>query len=752
MKTVFLLYFFFISSCWAGEFVLIEPGSVYRGNARNLASEFPYTNIQQYYSQNERPVHYAFITKPFYISKHEVTVGEFRAFVEATGYQTDAEKSGKGIVGWSPSELAEGESGSGDRHDFQQLPEFTWKNPGFEQNDDHPVVGVSWNDAVAYCDWLSESQNKVHRLPTEAEWELAARADSKRSHFFWGDGVKGEIHRYANIGNVELEKARKLAAIRHWAIDVSSDPEDGFVFTAPVGSFEPNAFGLHDVSGNVLEWCQDYFNFTYYDHWMPKSGPNPVAVDPVNHSEKESDFNERRTIRGGSWYLGPLSARTSARNFFDAEVGAAYIGFRVVREASDEEAARFENPHQAYLANIEKLTEFGARFAPINRRAQIFLPSEPLTLELAQAVVAIPGAHIVRDAHGAPWTQEIWDVFADADALRNFSVRGGGFESIDLSGFAENQTELENLNFIVSGFSDAHLQQLRDVTSLTSFELNCLNGAISDAGLRQLAGNSRLTTIRISETSVSGEFLDAFESRSLLYLNVARSRREDAAGGWTREGSETLAEFAPRLVELSLSSQPVADSDLEPLAGLERLANLGLSGCPNLTDGGIAALCGQLRQLQSVNVTSTQAGPEFAAGVPRMYFLKTLRMEAGDLTDESLEQISRSRSLRSLHLETADSIAFSAESLASLWRIPNLESLSLTAPLPLGAGFENFAAAPAIRELTLHHESLTDEFVAMLPRLGTLERISITRADDATYESWKSKIEAIRPRLQVQKR
>lgn len=736
----------------AGEMQLIEPGATYRGNKRSLSTDFPFTNIQQYYGQSERPVHYAYITKPFYISKTEVTVGEFKKFVESTSYKTEAEHSGKGIIGWSPSELAEGESGSGDRHDFTQDPKYNWKNPGFAQSDNHPVVGVSWNDAQAYCKWLTQTTGKTHRLPTEAEWEMAARGDSKRSHFYWGDDVKGSIQKYANIGNSELEKVRKLAAIRHWAFDPEKEPGDGYVFTAPVGSFAPNSNGLYDMSGNVLEWCQDYFNFTYYDHWMPKKGPNPVAVDPLNTTEKDSDFNERRTLRGGSWYLGPLSARTSARNFFDAEVGTAYIGFRVVQEASTEEAAKYPNPYKAYEANIKKLKDIGARMSPINRWAQIHPPDTPLTLEITKAITAIPGAHIFGTVRGEPWTQELIDVFTHTDALHRIGFRGKGFEEVNLTQFAKQQSELTNLDISATGLSDIHFQQLGHLRSLTEVSISCQPGAISDQGLKFLTNNPKLRALRLWDTEVTGEFVTAFQQPSLLYLNVAYSRSPEAKGGWTKEGCENLSKYLPRLVELSFTHQKFTDLEIEPLTKLSRLSNFSLTDCPNLTDEGIAKLISQMPRLDRLNLTDTPTGQTTAYVIPKLYFLRQIRIESTGLTDASIEQISRSRSLRSIHLESDDPVQYTAKALASLWRIPNLESLRIDAPIELGEEFENFTAAPAIQELTLHHASLTPHLLQNLPRIGTLERLNITRATEDQFNEWTLKVSAVRPRLKIQKR
>ncbi len=138
-------------------------------------------------SDDEKPWHWVRITQPFYLGVTEVTRGQFRRFVDDAGYQTEAEKDGKGAYGWNE-----------ETKKFEQNPRFNWQSPGFEQTDDHPVVNVSWNDAQAFIAWLNrkDGQGKVYRLPTEAEWEYACRAGTK-TRYFCGDDPEG----LAAIGN-----------------------------------------------------------------------------------------------------------------------------------------------------------------------------------------------------------------------------------------------------------------------------------------------------------------------------------------------------------------------------------------------------------------------------------------------------------------------------------------------------------------------------------------------------------------------
>ena len=167
------------------EMVLIPAGSFVMGDNMGL--------------DDEKPVHKVTITKPFYLGQYEVTVEQFRRFVEATGYATDAEKGTgfQGAFGWNR-----------DTMEFKMNEEYSWRSTGFAQLDTHPVVNVSWNDAMEFCKWLSRKEGKTYRLPTEAEWEYACRAGTTTPYSHGDDpegvgeggerggrGVRGEIPR-----------------------------------------------------------------------------------------------------------------------------------------------------------------------------------------------------------------------------------------------------------------------------------------------------------------------------------------------------------------------------------------------------------------------------------------------------------------------------------------------------------------------------------------------------------------------------
>ena len=253
---------------------------------------------------NEQPSHRVRITKPFYLGAHEVTRGQFRQFIDDTGYQTDAEKGdpkGLGVV-----ESVEGKT------KLRLDPEGSWRKIGFEQTDEHPVAGVSWNDATAFCQWLSRKEDKTYRLPTEAEWEYACRAGTTTR--FWNGDDPEDL---APIGNVADAKAKAQFPDWTWTIRGS----DGYVYTAPVGKFRANGFGLYDMHGNVWEWCEDRYDADYY------------AVSPANDSQGPHE-GLRRVVRGGSWSVIARSCRSAGRFRFLPEGRSSNLGFRVARSPS----------------------------------------------------------------------------------------------------------------------------------------------------------------------------------------------------------------------------------------------------------------------------------------------------------------------------------------------------------------------------------------------------------------------------------
>lgn len=250
--------------------------------------------------EGEGPQHRIRVAPAFALGKHAVTVAEFTRFVEASGYQTEAERdSAGGMWTWS---LA--------RNQWAETRGKCWRDPGFAQDWRRPVVGVSWNDAREYLKWLSGMTGKNYRLPSEAEWEYACRAGTTSSRF-WGDDPS-EAYRYANVADRSLKRQYPAWP---WAIH---DCEDGYAETAPVGSYEANPFGLHDMLGNVWEWCEDCWNET-------------IDGVPGDGSARTEGDCYRRLVRGGAWDDVPAVVRAARRSWFRPTYRYATVGFRAAR-------------------------------------------------------------------------------------------------------------------------------------------------------------------------------------------------------------------------------------------------------------------------------------------------------------------------------------------------------------------------------------------------------------------------------------
>ena len=260
----------------------------------------------------EGPQHRVRLTKPFYLGKHVVTVGEFRAFVEATNYETDAERDGWGyevhvlqriITDEMESEelarraqlnadLEFSAFAEADRERLRSLVSrgASWRSPGMEPRTDQPVLNVSWNDAIAFCKWLSEREGREYRLPTEAEWEYACRAGTT-TRYFAADSLE-ELGDYAwydgNSGGRPHRVGQKLA----------------------------NAWGLFDMHGNVFEWCSDWYSADYY--------ANSPLEDPTG-----PESGSFRVGRGGSWVDAAVYCRSAYRSRGVPAFRISSLGFRI---------------------------------------------------------------------------------------------------------------------------------------------------------------------------------------------------------------------------------------------------------------------------------------------------------------------------------------------------------------------------------------------------------------------------------------
>jgi len=265
----------------AGQFTMgAAPGEEAR---EQLAESF------RYRSEPRRVVRVA----RFFAGKFEVTRGQYRAFAEATGRASD------GCFVWNGT-------------DFEKDAAKHWHHTGYAQDDTHPVACVSWEDAVAYTQWLSQRSGKRYRLLSEAEWEYAARAGSISARF-WGDDGEAACA-YANGADRTARAQAPHAA--NWS---AANCDDRYAYTAPVGSYRANAFGLHDMLGNVGEWTQDCWNADY-------------RGAPTDARAWNAGDCALRAVRGGAWDDAPTGLRAAYRVGSPTVIRLYSRGFRVAKD------------------------------------------------------------------------------------------------------------------------------------------------------------------------------------------------------------------------------------------------------------------------------------------------------------------------------------------------------------------------------------------------------------------------------------
>ncbi|HRG16693.1 MAG TPA: SUMF1/EgtB/PvdO family nonheme iron enzyme [Pseudomonadota bacterium] len=266
-----------------GEFLMGSPDSE---SGRNAA---------------EGPQHPVRITRPFALARNEISVAEFRRFVRESGYRSDAEQRGD-------SNAYDERTGR-----IVKRSDVSWDNDfqGGRAKSAEPVVHVSWNDAVAYAQWLSNVTGQRYRLPTEAEFEFALRAGTTTA-YWWGDAHPSRV-----VGNLTGEGDRSRSK-RTWA-KAFANYRDGFWGPAPVARFEANGFGLYDLGSNVSEWTEDCWHQNFLR--APEDGSAWVNRGCT-----------KRVVRGGSWGSEPDQARSAYRLGVAADTGSARVGFRVARE------------------------------------------------------------------------------------------------------------------------------------------------------------------------------------------------------------------------------------------------------------------------------------------------------------------------------------------------------------------------------------------------------------------------------------
>jgi formylglycine-generating enzyme required for sulfatase activity len=237
----------------------------------------------------EKPLHWVVIGRPFAMSTNAVTLDEFRAFITATRRDMQG------------CDVYDG--------DWKHRPESSWENPGFVQTGSHPVTCTSWDDAKAYAAWLSAQTGHRYRLPSASEWEYAARAGGEADQPWGANGADA----CASANVADQSAARRYPGWTVFGCD------DGYVYTAPVGSFKASAFGLNDMLGNVFQWTEDCWHEDY-------------KGAPIDGSARTDGDCSEHELRGGSWFSTPAFVSADHRNHFAANYRTSSVGIRLVRD------------------------------------------------------------------------------------------------------------------------------------------------------------------------------------------------------------------------------------------------------------------------------------------------------------------------------------------------------------------------------------------------------------------------------------
>ncbi|HLX64153.1 MAG TPA: SUMF1/EgtB/PvdO family nonheme iron enzyme [Planctomycetota bacterium] len=247
---------------------------------------------------NEKPAHNVHITKAFYVGKFPVTIAQFRQFVTDTGYKTDAEKpDAQGLTGGYSLQ----------NNQYVRIPTANWQTLPFRQDDNHPAVCVTWNDTQAFIKWMKTKTNTELRLPTEAEFEYAARGPHNNP-YPWGLTFDGTL---CNHADSSLEKTAMSEANTEY-----SSLNDGYAFTSPVGAFQNASWcGAFDMSGNVWNLCEDWMG-----DYSAQAQTNPTGALT----------GTQRVIKGGSWHFPPKYCRSSARFSIPQDYAGDNTSFRLV--------------------------------------------------------------------------------------------------------------------------------------------------------------------------------------------------------------------------------------------------------------------------------------------------------------------------------------------------------------------------------------------------------------------------------------
>jgi serine/threonine protein kinase/formylglycine-generating enzyme required for sulfatase activity len=625
---------------------LLPPGQFEMGSDRS--------------ARHVAPAHTVRITRPFYLGTYEVTRGQFAKFVAATHFKTHAEYM---PGGWRL------DNGDKDHLKHEGKKSYTWRKPGFPQDDRHPVVDVCLDDAIQFCNWLSRTEGRNYRLPTEAEWEYACRAGTTTSYYN-GDNREELTH----IANVADAKAR--STFPAW---LALESSDGWTYTSPVGSFAPNGFGLYDTLGNVMEWCSDWYDKDYY-----KTSPQENPAGAPN--------GKQRTARGGSF---TTIADASARWYKIPDHRFPDVGFRVVCEIAKpaEPVAAIAEAPAPPSPDTRRLWVGHHRFENISRgKWRETAPGSP------------KDTYYFREVARTPQYVELFDNSREKS-------KGGCHIRIE-----------DSRVLIIWGGRDKDWRELyRGAWVTKEAERGSEAGQTSDSSADRRAAASVLAlggkvAIRQGSNLLQLEPGNDLPATPFRLVGIKLSEKPDVTDA-TLEPFEGLSELS----ELDLSkSTALTDAGLAHLEPLTQLKFLSLYET-RITDAGIEHLRGLVR-LESLWIQQTDVGDAGLAHLRDLAQLRSLLIWGTHVTDAGLVHLEPLQRLEGLMLSGRD---IGDAGLAHLKSLKQLKSLWLTETNVTDAGLAQLSGLPQLRDLNLRGSRITDACVAQLQALKSLKSLGL---------------------------
>jgi serine/threonine protein kinase/formylglycine-generating enzyme required for sulfatase activity/uncharacterized membrane protein len=518
---------------------------------------------------------------PFYLASCEVTVGQFRRFVEETKYKTTAEvsKLGGKTPDHNPDRAGEPPATKGERK-----PEYIWNHPDFAPGDDYPVTMVTWHDAAAFCAWLSNKQQREYRLPTSVQWHWALRAWSKARYYFGDD--PSELGNYA------------------WHSDNS-----GFR-SHPVGSKKPNPWGLFDIHGNVWELSRDW----------PRDNKQ---IDPATTSEGPGS-SDRITFFGGS-FSDPSSTILN-RGSGAANVGYGHIGFRVAMVADLKSTAPTLAATPFTDADVQRIAALPAAEQVDEVRKELMRRNPGFDGKVGHKIDdgVVTELRIVTDKVSDISPIRVWSALRVLDCESTWTGPPSGpladptpLEGMNLAGLTE-------LNLCNTKVTDAGMATFNDCTNLQRLYL--WNTNLTDAGLAHFKDCKNLTSLSLGRTRVSDagliHFMDCKALRA-LYLDG------------TKVGDAGLAHFkdCKNLREVNLWGTNLTDAGLAHFKDCKNLTSLNLSKT-RVSDEGLIHFkdCRNLSRLYLQGTKVSDAGLAHFKDCQSLTFLNIQKTKVTDLS------------------------------------------------------------------------------------------------------------------------